>query len=196
MRAQIFRKLFLVASTPDRDRTEPHLPRKLDTEMPEPTNALHSDQVSGPQAGVAKGVVGCNSRTKERGGLCGTEFVRNGSDPTRFSDHHFRISSIHGYSRNHGVLTIHSVSAPARFAKPILPSDQADTNSLTDFPPGYSRAQRLNATNHFMPRNARQSQARVGAGDRGRVGVTDSACFHSNPNLACSRLRDWPFYYS
>ena len=99
VRAQIFRKLFLVASTPDRDSTEPHVPRKLDTKMPKATNALHSDQISAAQAGVAKSVVGRDTRAEERGGFCGTELIRNRSDAARFSDHHFRISSVHGYSR-------------------------------------------------------------------------------------------------
>jgi hypothetical protein len=37
-------------------------------------------------------------------------------------------------------------------------------------------------------RDAWQTQTWVDAGDRGRIGVTDSACFHPNPNLTCSRL--------
>jgi hypothetical protein len=40
-------------------------------------------------------------------------------------------------------------------------------------------AQGFNAANYFMPRNARQSQTRVCARDRGRIGVTDSTCLHS-----------------
>ena len=108
--------------------------------------------------------------------------------PARFSDHHFRISSIHGYSRYHGVLTIHDVSASARFAHPVFAAEEADTDPLTDFPSGHAAAQGFNATNDFMPRNARQSQTRVDAGDRGRIGVTDSTCFHPNPNLTCRRL--------
>src|ERR1700688_1249769 len=47
-----------------------------------------------------------------------------------------------------------------------------------------------------MPRNARQLQTRVGAHDRGRIGVTDSTSFHPNPNLTGSGLGDWTFYYS
>src|SRR5437899_2502353 len=47
-----------------------------------------------------------------------------------------------------------------------------------------------------MPRNARQVQTRVAAGDRGRIGVTDSTCLYPNTNLTPSRLRDRPFHYS
>jgi hypothetical protein len=158
--------------------------------VPKAANALHSDQVPGPQAGIAKGVVGCNSRAKQRGGLCGAEFVRNGSDPACFGDHHFRISSICGYSGYHGVLTIHHVSALARFANAIRTGNQADTDTLTDFPSGHPVTQGFNAANYFMPRNARQSQTREDARDRGHIGVADSAYFHPNPNLTRSRLRD------
>jgi hypothetical protein len=47
-----------------------------------------------------------------------------------------------------------------------------------------------------MPRNARQVQTRVDAGDRGGIGMTDSTGFYPNPNLTRSRLGDWPFHYS
>jgi hypothetical protein len=57
VRAQIFRKLLLLASAPDRGSTKSHVPRKLDTKMPKAANALHSDRISGAQAGVAKSVV-------------------------------------------------------------------------------------------------------------------------------------------
>jgi hypothetical protein len=66
--------------------------------------------------------------------------IRNGSDAARFSDHHFRISSIHGYSGYHGVLTIHNVSASARFARPVFAAEEADADPLTDFPSGHSAA--------------------------------------------------------
>src|SRR6266436_6163798 len=193
MRAQILRKLLLLASAPDCDSMESHVPRELDTKMPKAANALHSHQISAAQAGVAKSVVGRDTRAEERRGLCGSELVRNGSDAACFSDHHFRISSVDGDSRRHGVLTIHKVLASARFAHPIFATHQADTDPLTDFPSGHSAAQGFNAANYFMPGNARQLQTWEGAGDRGRIGVTDSACFHPNPNLTRSRLRNGPF---
>jgi hypothetical protein len=70
---------------------ESHVSRKLDAKMPKATNALHSDQISAAQASVAKSVVGCNPGAEERGGLYGSELVRNRSDAVRFSNHHFRI---------------------------------------------------------------------------------------------------------
>jgi hypothetical protein len=175
---------------------ESHVPRKLDAEMPKATNALHRDQISAAQASVAKSVVGRNTRAEQRSGLHGSELVGNGSDAVRFSNHYFRISTIDSYSRCDGVLTLHHVSASARFAHPIFTAEKADTDALTDFPFGYSAAHSLNAADDFMPRNARQLQTWVYARDRGRIGVTDSAGFHFNPNLAGSRFRNWPFHYS
>src|SRR4029077_16819100 len=113
--------------------------------------ALHGDQISTAQTRVAKSVVGRNARAEERGGFYGCELIRNRSDCARFRDHHFRISSIRGYSRYHRVLTIHDVSASARFAHPVFPTNQANTNPLTEFPSGHSAAQGYNAANHFMP---------------------------------------------
>src|SRR5439155_22733457 len=124
------------------------------------------------------------------------ELVRNRREGACFSDHHFRISSVRGYSRCDRVLTIHSVSTSARLAHPIFAGNKADTNALTAFPSGYSAAQGFDAAHHFMSRNARQLQTRVNASDGVCVGVTDSACFHPNPNLSRSRLGDLPFHYS
>jgi hypothetical protein len=175
---------------------EAHVPRKLNAEMPKATNALHSDQISAAQACVAKSVVGCNTSAEERGSLYGSELVRNGSDAVSFSNHHFRISTIHSYTRCDGVLTLHHVPASARFAHPIFATEKADSDALTDFPFGHSTAQGLNAANNFVARNPWQLQSRIYARDRGGIGVTDSPCFHANTNLTCSRFGDWPFHYS
>ena len=79
---------------------------------------------------------------------------------------------------------------------PSSPPNEADTDTLTDFPSGHSATQSFNAANHFMSRNTRQSQTGVDSRDRGRIGVTDSACFHPNPDLTGSGLGDLPFHYS
>src|SRR6267154_156685 len=162
--------------------------------MSKAADALHRDQISAAQAGIAEGVVGCDPRAEERGGLRGAELVRNGSDAARFGDHHFRISTVHGHSRRYGVLPIHRTPASARYAHAVFASDHADTNALTDFPSRHSVAQCFNAAHDFMPGNARQFQTWVYACDRSGIGVTDSACFHPNPHLPRSGLRDWPFH--
>jgi hypothetical protein len=172
------------------------VPRKLDTKMSKAPNALHSDQISAAQAGVAKSVVGRDTRAQEGSGFRGLELIRNRNDAACFSDHYFRISSVRGYSRHHGVLTIHTVSAPAWFTHSVFAGNEADTNPLTDFPSGHSTTEGFNPANHFMPRNPRQSQTGVDSHDSGRVGVTDSACFNPNANLTCARLSDLPFHYS
>src|SRR5260370_37548240 len=93
VRAQIFRKLFLLAPTSNGDSMESHVPGKPHTKMSKSANALHRDQISAAQAGVAKSVVGRDTGSQGRGGFCLTELVRNGSDAACFSDHHFRVST-------------------------------------------------------------------------------------------------------
>src|SRR5580704_12317471 len=193
VRAQVFRQLFLVTSTPDCDSTKSHMPGKLDAKMPKSTNALHGDKISAAQAGVAKSVVSRDTCAKQGGGFGGLELIWNRADAARFSDHYFRIPSIRRYSRYHRVLTIHDVSTPARFAHPVFSCNEADSNPLSDFPSRHSTAQGFHTADDFMSRNTWQSQAWVSASDRGRVGVTDSTCFHSNPNLARPGFRNCSF---
>src|ERR1700730_11189580 len=108
--------------------------------MSEATDALHGDQISAAQASIAKSVVCGDARAEERGGICGTELVRNGSDAARFGDHDFRISTVDGDSTCYGVLTIYGVPAPAGFTHSVFAGDQADTDTLTDFPFGDATA--------------------------------------------------------
>jgi hypothetical protein len=135
---------------------ETHVPRKLDTKMPKAANSLYSNQISAAQPGVAKSVVGRDPRAEERGRFRGPEVIRDRRDATRFSDHRFRISSIHGDSRYHGTLTIHNVSASAWLAHSVFAAEEPDTDPLTDFPSGHSAAQGFDAANHFMTWTARQ----------------------------------------
>jgi hypothetical protein len=134
---------------------ESHVPGELDTKMTEPTNALHSHTVASTQSGITKGVIGRDARAQQRGGIYGTELIGNGSEAARFSDHHFRISTVHGYPGDHRVLTIHAVSASARLAGAVLAGDQADANALTDLPSRHSAAQGVDTADDFMPGNAR-----------------------------------------
>jgi hypothetical protein len=134
---------------------ESHAPGELNTKMPKATNALNGDQIPASQASIAKGIVGRNARAQQRGGLRGTELIGNGSEAARFSDHHFRISTVHGYLRYHWVLTIHAVSTSARLAGAVLSGDQADANALTDLPSRHAAAQGVDAANDFMTGNAR-----------------------------------------
>src|SRR5437773_1903212 len=87
-------------------------------------------------------------------------------DAACFSDHHFRISSVAGYSGYHRILTIHDISTSAQFAHAVLAAEEADTDPLTDFPFGHSAAQGFNPANYFMPRNAWKNQTRVRAHNR------------------------------
>src|SRR5258708_28820958 len=193
VRAQVFREPLLLASTPNGDSMESQVPRKLDTKMPQTTNALHSHQISAAQAGVPKSVVSRDACTEKRGGLRGIEFIWNRSDGAGLRDHHLRIPSVHCHSRHHWVQTIHHVAASTWLAHAVFACDQSDTNALTDLPSGHSGAQGFDAVNHFMPGHARQSQPRVYAHHRGRVGVTNPACVYATPDLPRSGLRDWPF---
>ena len=77
------------------------MPRELDTEMPQTTNALHTHQISAAQAGVAERVLCCDARAKKGGGIRGIEFIRNRRDAPRFRDHHLRVSSVDSHTGYH-----------------------------------------------------------------------------------------------
>jgi hypothetical protein len=158
--------------------------RKLNAKMPKATNALHSHQISCAQACIAKSVVGRDTRAEERSGFRGPDFIRNGSQAARFSDHHFRISSIHSYSRYHGVLTVHNVSAPARFARPVFAAEETDTNALPDLPSRNVGTELLDTTYNLMSRHSRQFEPGEVSLNRCCIGMTDAASF--NPDLSLS----------
>jgi hypothetical protein len=158
-------------------------------EISKATNALHSDQISAAQAGVAKSVVGCDPRTEE-GRLLPTRAHPEGNLCRALPRSVLPHILHYGDSRYHRVTTIHHVSASAWPAHSVFAAEEPDTNSLTDFPSGRSAAQAFNAANNFMLRNARQLQIWVRACDRGCIGVTNSVVFQPNPNLSRSWLSD------
>src|SRR6202035_5498033 len=106
-------------------------------------------------------VIGCDASAEERRGFSRIQFIRNGSKGARLSDHHFRISSIHGYSKCYGVLAIHHVTASAWFADAVFAGDQTDANALTDLPFGHSATESFDTANDLVPRNPWKSQTRV-----------------------------------
>ena len=93
----------------------------------------------------------------------------------------------------YGVLAIHRIPASAWFADAVFAGDEADANALTDLPFGHSAAESLDAANDFVPRNAWKRETWVSAHNRGHIGVTYSAGFDADSNLARSRLRHRPF---
>ena len=196
MRPQLFGKFLLIASTSDSDGTEPQMPRELDTEMPQTTNALHTHQISTAKAGVAKGVVCCDARAKQGGGIHGIEFIGNRRDGARFRDHHLRVSSVDSHTGYHRVLTVHAVSASAWFACAVFAGDQTDTDALAGLPLGNFAAHGLDAAYYLVAGNTRQSQTGIGAVHGGRIGMTDSACLHAYANLPGSGLGIGPLDYS
>jgi hypothetical protein len=116
---------------------EAHVPRKLDAQMSKTADALHSDQISAAQTSIAKSVEGRNTSAEERSGFRGPEFIGNGGDASRFSDHQLRITSIHRDSWDHGILTIHHVATSAWFTNSVFAAEEAETDSLADLPPGH-----------------------------------------------------------
>jgi len=181
-----------IATAPDGDGTESHASRKLNTEMPEPTNALHRDQIPAAQAGIPQRVEGRDARAQERRRLDRREVVRNSRESPRFGDHHLGIAAVRSDAGYHRVSAIHHVSTPARFADAVFPAEVTNSDPLTESPPRHAAAHSINAADDFVSWYPRQRQPRICAGDRGRIGVTDSACIHPNPHLTGPGLDECP----
>jgi len=166
------------------------VPRELDTKMSKATNTLHRYQVASAQTSIAKSVIGGNTGAKKRGGFHRSKLIRDRRYGTRFSDYHFRVSSVHAYSGYYWVLAVHDVSAPAWFADSVFTPEKAHTAALTDLPSGHPSTQGLDTAHHFVPRNAWQTESWIAARDCGCVSVTHSTCFHPHSYLAGAGLRN------
>src|SRR5580698_7322024 len=79
-------------------------------------------------------------------------------------------------------------SSTAWFARAVFAGDQADTNALADPPFRCFAAHGVDAAHYLMAGNTGLSQTRIDAVHSGRVGMANSACFHSYANLPVSRL--------
>src|ERR1700727_1903577 len=136
-----------------------HLPRELNSEVAKTANALHRYHVSRAQAAIAKRVVSRDAGTDQRSGLFGFQFFRNRRQGSRLGNHHFSVSAVCCNSRNHGVKTMHKISATAWLALSVFATKETYADALSNIPLGNVRADLFNAANNFVPRHSRKSQA-------------------------------------
>jgi len=69
VRAQIFRKLFLITSAPELRQCGTPCAVQTGPQVPKAANALHGDQISTAATRIAKSVVGGNPRAEKRSGF-------------------------------------------------------------------------------------------------------------------------------
>src|SRR5712675_2454679 len=163
--------------------------------MSQATDALDGDEISAAKAGIAEGVVSGDAGAEERGSFGGAEVVGDGGDAACFGDHNFGVAAVDGDAGDYGVEAIDDVASAAGFAGAVFTAEEADAYALTNFPFGDAGAEGFDAADYFVAGNARELQARVGAGDRGGVGVADAAGFYADANLAGGGLGDGALYY-
>jgi hypothetical protein len=90
--------------------------------------------------------------------------------------------------------TIDEVSSAAMRANAAVAGEQADSDTLSDFPTRDACAERVDSANDFMTGHARKGHAGHQAVNGVRVGVADAAGFDAKANPARARVGERPFY--
>ena len=162
--------------------------------MSESANSLDRHQVVGHRAAMAQRIEGGNPRTHQRCGFGSIERLRHPRQCFHGRHHIFLIAAVVTDSGNLEVCAVSEVAAPASQTGAVLPAVPANSHSLALRPLGYARAGCVNYACHFVSRHARIHNARPGAFLGQHIAVTDSASLHANPDLARSRLRDFPLH--
>jgi hypothetical protein len=93
------------------------------------------------------------------------------------------------------VPAVHEIAVAAELAIAAIPAEKPDPHPLTDHPALDTGTKRIDPPDDLMAWDARpfdwkQSFHRAG------IRVADPTRLDANPNLARTRLRDWPFHCS
>src|SRR5258708_1403079 len=94
VRPELFRESRLIRPAGDRRHAKSHVGGKLHSQVPKPANALHGHKVPGPGRRTTQGVVGGESRTKQRRGVDGTQILRDGDQSAGNAQHDLGIAAI------------------------------------------------------------------------------------------------------
>ena len=78
---------------------------------------------------------------------------------------------------------VHEVAATALHAPPAVPAEVPDTDALADLPVRHPRSEGVNASDRFMPGNAREFGIGQQSLDRERVRVTDATSLDADASL-------------
>src|SRR6266851_7064190 len=121
MRAELTRQRLFVVAAIDGDCFKAHLSRVLHSEMAQPADAMHCDNLSGTRTGIAQCVVDRNARTHEWSCFFGRQFIRNCSQRRRRCDHVLGIPAIKVDARDlsidaHGKVTTSALLADEAMA--------------------------------------------------------------------------------
>src|SRR6266849_4177785 len=194
MRAELSRQRLLVVPAIDGDCFKAHPTRVLHSEMAQPPDAMHCDNLSGTRIGIAQFVVDRNARTHEGSCFFGRQFIRNCSQRRRWCDHVLGIPAIKIDARDLSIDTHRKVSTPALFAHKTMSAMPADPNALTSGPRSDVLAHCIDATRDFMTRDARILKPRPETFLDQRIAVANTACLNLHTYFAGTRVRDIALY--
>jgi hypothetical protein len=173
---------------------EPHLPRVLDSEMAQPTDSLHRDQIARARSRISQRVVNGNTRTQQRGGFIRGKIVWHQCYGLGRHQHVFGVSSVEMDRRNLLDLAVHEVAAAARSTHKAMPAMPTDAHALARLPLRDLRANCINSSGDLVTRDAGILDAGPKAFFHEGIAVTDAARFHLDANLATGGLRDGTLY--
>src|SRR5215469_12744413 len=135
----------------------------------------------------------CESRAKQRRGICGRQIIRDTHEPGALRNHHLGISAIRMNAGEFLVTTVHEIAISTEFAITARASEEADTDALTNRPSLDARAKGIDPPDHFVPRDARPADWKGGF-HRAGIRVADTARLDTNTHLTGARI-DQRFHY-
>src|SRR6266705_932947 len=194
MGSELSRQRFFVVSPVDRDCLKTHLPRVLNSEMSQSTDAVHCDHLSSARTGVAQRVEYRNARTHEGSGLLRREFIRNRGQSRHRRDHVFGIPTIEVETRDLSIDAHGKVTTPALFAHKTMATMPADADTLTFLPASNIVTERIDAPRDFMTRHTRILKPWPQTFFDQRIAVANTACLNSHSHLPGARLWDVAFH--
>src|SRR2546428_8656640 len=194
MCAQFARQRFLVVSSVDGHRLEAHLPRVLNSQMPQSANTVDRDDLSSARAGVAQRVVHRDACAHERPCFLRGQFIRNRSQRGHRRNHVLGVSAIEIDARDFSINTHCEVTAPALFTHEAMSTVPANANTLPFLPCRNVVAHCIDPSCDFMTWHTRILESGPETlFDKG-IAMANATRFYFDAHLPRARLGDIALY--
>jgi hypothetical protein len=165
----------------------------LNTEVAEPTQAEHGDDVTRACTAVSQRIEGGDTGTHQWGRVDGLQLSRHPRDRAGGRDHVLRVSAVEAEARD---LTGHAgkeVATSALVAMPAISTVPPNAHALARRESGDARANHIDHSGHLMARDPRVLNTRESPLFDERIAVADAARVYFDSYRPGDRLWYLPF---
>ena len=160
MRAKFFREHGIFSAASNCRHSIAKLIRELHSQVPQPANSLHRDEIAGTRTAVPQRIECSDPGAQQRSSFRRIESIGNARYSLDWRDHIFLIATVEIKSSDCAFLAVRKIAGAAGRAGIVLSAMPANANAISLFPGGHTRTDLINYAGDFVTRHARKLETR------------------------------------